>query len=289
METFSGVLVSSGIDYLTCTYRSWELSKPLQILLDEMVRKEHSSGSKIKPWGFAGYKGWHCGGVQCGERDDGWCVRLSGEMARLNWWDFYTESDNITRLDCQCTVKFDCDPTAQVVCHEREAKRFKKKHKCRWEARWIGSTNGSRTLYIGSRNSLQFMRIYNKQAESKSKAYQGCVRYETQFNGVLSSLHAQSMSGKLTVQEACAAKCSEFMVNHGVSRQFSANDMSHVCAPAIEKNYDKSLRWLATQVRPTVQYLISLGLEQEVLESLGLSDELIKSDSRPESETETVH
>lgn len=289
METFRGVAVSSGVDYLTCTYRGAELYKPLQILLDEIVHSEYQSGSKIKPWGFAGYKGWHCGGVQCGDREDGWCVRLSGEVARLNWWDFYCDCDNVTRLDCQVTVRFEDNPTAQVLRHEREAKRYKKKHKCKWEARWIGSTTGGRTLYIGSRSSLQFMRIYNKWIESKQEWYRGCVRYETQFNGILSSLHAQSLSGKLTVQEACAAKCSEFMTNHGVSRQFAANDMSHVCAPAVDKNYDKSLRWLTNQVRPTVQHLIELGMAGEVYNALGLSGAPKEFERVPENATELIN
>jgi len=270
-ENFVGQVVSSGVDWVTCIYKDRELEKRLQIALDELVHQEYADGNKIKPWGMAGYRGWVCGGVQCGEREDGWCVRLSSEVARLNWWDFYQECDNITRLDCQVTVRFPGDPAAMVVKAEQQAKRFKKKHKAKWECRWVGSTDGSRTLYIGSRWSDHFMRIYDKSRQSKNQVFQGCARYEVQFNRWLARYHASRLADKDTVQGGSAARCSAFMMDHGVSQQFPAKDMSHVCASVVPKNSARSLRWLTEQVRPTVQHLISIGLYSEVCAALGVT------------------
>jgi len=288
-ENFAGQVVSSGVDWVTCVYKSQDLEKRLQIALDEIVHEQYASGNKLKPWGLAGYRGWCCGGVQCGEREDGWCVRLSSEVARLNWWDFYQECDNITRLDCQVTVRFPGDPAAMVVKAEQQAKRYKKKHKAKWDCRWVGSTDGSRTLYIGSRWSDHFMRIYDKARQSKLECYQGCARYEVQFNRWLARYHAGRLANQNTVQGGCAARCSAFMVDHGVSRQFPANDMSHVCASAVPKNYERSLRWLTDQVRPTVQHLISIGLYSEVCSSLGVTLQAHSETQTLESENETIN
>jgi len=289
VASLRGTVVSAGIDYLTVTYRPETLTTGLQSILDELLKSEYQSGSKLKPWGMAGYSGWCCGGVQTGTRADGWIVRLSGDVARFNWWDFYEVSDSCTRMDCQVTVKFDCDPSTIVSRHEREVRRFHSVHRPKWKVRWIGNSDGSRTLYLGSRQSEKFMRIYDKQRESGQECFQGCVRYEVQFNGHGARQCARHMGHEVNSAVGCCGEVSAFLQDHACSQWFTANPMSHVCASAHSRNYERTLQWLSNQVRPSVERMIAIGKADEVYRALGLDYRELNAVSREYQDKEFVN
>lgn len=269
-RAFDDELCDIACDYLTSLSTEFDSTNEHHKLATAMFRVEADCGNDIKPWGMSGFKGWKCGHVELGKRDHLFMCRLSGRAAANGWKRMVHVCDRVTRIDVQATIKTGCGPTDRIEFHRREALRFCEKHDDVPIARWIRDNRDGYTLYLGSRESNVFGRIYDKYAREKLDHFLGCVRYEVQFNSRLATSIAFVLERMDSPKPGMAGYISQFLEARGVTPPALDASQLTPCVPRVRTDADRKLAWIKESVRPSVLSLIALGRGQEVLEALGL-------------------
>jgi len=269
----SDVVHDVACDYLTSL--STEVSTPSEHhkLATVLFRTERDFGNDVRPWGMSGFKGWSSGHVQLGKRDELFMCRLSGVAAARSWKTMVQLAEKVTRIDVQATIAPVCGPTQRIDFHRDEALRFCKEHDDIPIARWIQDNRCGYTLYLGSRESNVFGRIYDKHAREHLDHYKGCVRYEVQFNSRLANSVAPVLARLPSPRPAMAGYVSSFLEARGVTPPGLETTELTLCVPRSRTDADRKLAWLSSSVRPSVLSLIAMGRGEEVFRALGLIDD----------------
>lgn len=271
----------AGVDYLTTTWPcSWR-EAPLPAMSEVMGWAAGQLGPAtkqnwVKPWAWQGYVGWTAGGCSVGEKVDSCIVRCSSSVAQ-DWLDKgLPTGHNVSRLDLQLTFWGKSDQDVQIARHNRQARQARKGHEGRpIKITHVKGNGAGDTLYLGSRASETFVRVYNKEKEQVTDAtYEGAIRYEVEFKG----------------ERAAAAR--DALSQRGNSRWYTANVVANECSyrglvlplrasiseraptPGRKPNSDVegALVWLGSQVAPTVRRLLQVVDRDVILEALGLHE-----------------
>jgi DNA relaxase NicK len=189
----------------------------------------------------------------------------------------YKPETRLTRID----LAFDLRDTGFGI----QAKYMNLKHgevKCSTsKADLIVGTTGGTTLYIGSRQSDKFLRIYDKAAEQQIPG--DWVRVELEIKG-----DTARELGKIILlnsSEAQLAKIAKSMLWSMV--QFPDEIWQHLCADSSpvtftisHKKSDNLKSWLADQVAPAIADYLLRGGDKDILDQL---DILIQAQLRRKS------
>jgi hypothetical protein len=70
---------------------------------------------------------------------------------------------------------------------------------------------------------------------------------------------------------AIASLVSTFLEKRGCNVRIPSANNLQLCSSRHRSDNERRLKWLATQVRPSVQLLIAAGCYNEVVEALGIS------------------
>lgn len=273
MDHADDVLVGLGVDYLTATAVEPGGYRPMHSAATALFRVQADEGNEPKPWGMSGFKGWRCGSVEIGRREDETLVRLSSDSAYLSWRKITQHANNISRIDLQATVLPILGPTKTIDKHRREARIDARKSKDKKVVRWIQDNRDGYTLYLGNRTSICFGRIYDKFQQSKMDHYKGCVRYEVQYHNKLALHIASSLASDHQTIPRVTSYIMQFFRGRRLSLDLPGDAWATYRCTRRRSDADKNLEWLRTSVRPTVLRLLALGRGEEVLKSLGLVDE----------------
>lgn len=267
------VLLSVGVDYLTVIETRGIMAADLASCASSLFRNEVERGNVSKGWGMAGFSGFQAGQIQIGKRDDEILVRLSSNLAQRSWRQCYLLATNVSRMDLQVTVNWgkDCGPI--IRRQHRQALRWSKSSNAGTKVRYISSNDGGQTVYLGSRESMRFGRIYDKGVESGLAQFANAVRYEVEFKGKLAQLVASDMASTHAEMSSTVGKVSRFFYDRGVPLQGLQKAHQHESCHRIRSDHSQSLLWLRESVRPCLRRLIRAGKRAEVFEALGLSDE----------------
>jgi len=230
-----------------------------------------------------GYRGQSCGQASWGKRYDGSIVRLSNKMAAQYWAQLSHFANNITRLDLQVTTRPKDGPALTLSRYHNRIRRAAKlpgrppKFKC------IYGPSGPETLYLGSRQSDWFGRIYDKGVESGLPEYKGALRYEVELKRDVSSQVCAILDSVPDAEALMSQLVYKFVSvrTRGVSWRPAAPEsqapgyVRHRSLDRDKGEYRKEL-WLRFCVGPAVRRMVDCGREQDIIEWLGLS---LKSDS----------
>jgi hypothetical protein len=220
-----------------------------------------------KPFTFQGAKGWAAGSVRYAEKFDSraqklWSIiMVTGEQSKEAFKiAVRQEGLKFTRCDIACDI-FLWDKV------EGLARVLKDNYNGRQKVTLIESDTGD-TVYIGSRESEAYLRIYDKSASyalPKGRVW----RWEVEYKRGLAHPAVRE------VEEG-----SEDIIRQMVFREARTKDVpvpiiegsrgikrTSVCASSAEMK----LAWLERQVLPTVSWLQRLGLKEEVMGALQLS------------------
>lgn len=271
-------IVSAGIDYISATIKA---DNPNAIQwynnCTEYIETIARTGIEAVVSRRLGYEGVVVGGSFIGGRDDGYFCTISGERAQAGFNSVYSYNPHVSRLDVQVTVRTPTNDTTTAYA-AREA--VKQANSMLGGARQRNATliedlRGGATCYVGSRGSLQFARIYNKEAESKEEQYQNCWRYEVQLKNALATKTAELFRMSEYAQPMQAAVfVRQWLRKRGIRAPWKA-DAELDALPTLDKHasdVETRLLWLQEQVRPAIRRLLKLGLRDTILECLGLSE-----------------
>lgn len=282
-------IVEAGVDYLAMTvrstaheYESWAASARDAIGL----LAQHGNVPRVG--NFRAYDGVWCGGGFVGEKPDEGFLSVPGSWASRVWPQTYHRDAHYSRLDLQVTVRYpDFDKELSKKCYQwANALNEDRPLKQRRKLKLIEDSDGGSTLYIGSRKSLHFCRLYNKMAASDDPAYENCWRFEVELhNDAASNASTYLYEGARSQPRACASTVWHYFTERGIlapwARESEENAVLPVKAPRTD--IERKLAWLTEQVSPSVALLLEHLPATMVLEALGIgpSAERLPVEGRP--------
>jgi len=272
---YRGALFSS-VDWLTVTTQKPSAGAAWARIFARIARENGEPFTQ--PWSFWGYEGWQTEHCRYGIRKEAqeYILIVSSYPADEVWLEVCPTARSITRIDLAVTISLDAltpgVPEAHYEALDSNTKKGARKYSL------IKNTGGGQTLYVGSRHSDQFGRVYDKGAERGGVAGR-VYRYEV----VLRKDSAPELVKRLLVA-SCIAKDKSLLARKIRSFSWDWFDNREVTPlfqrgteSAIETGsrvrfttIDRKLTWLSQSVSPTVRKLIAAGKTKEVLDALCL-------------------
>lgn len=233
-----------------------------------------------KPWRMLRYTGWRTqsvaglGGIAFGQVDRSRSImQVWGELADRNVMAAVHSGDvRPTRVDYAVTVLFSEQQPA--ISERLDALRELDGN---FTAIVPVSEEGG-TLYVGSRESEKFGRLYDKGAElGQGMPSRLCWRYEVEFKRSCARSAAEIVTCATHPIErikAVIGNVFDFFTRAGV--ECPTLDERVVGYPMVKysvttRSIDRTLNWLSCQVNPALLRLVEEGLQDHALEALGIT------------------
>lgn len=248
-------------EYLGRTVADW---------LGENPYADESSGQN-------GYTGRRIGPVFWGAGYNGACLQVSGAgaekvVALRPYWD------NVARLDIQVTLwyKEDYEDMALRCAEASRCARDVAAHR-RWAVEHKNRFGEGDTCYLGSRKSARFHRIYDKWREAnREESWEYSWRFEVERKEGSGAAYWPDRAGSVPTADYWASIVVSEFADRGVKmpsllpRSLAAEER----VPKGETTNARRLRWLATQVAPSIGKLLRSGVSAlEVAQALAGSTE----------------
>lgn len=241
-------------DYLTLT--TYHNGEGLLSSISELYPKQYGKDVKIK-----GYKGTQWDGLFYGvgkQRNKAhFMLRASGEGAETILFRTRDLSVKCTRIDLQITVWLPQNYQSRKLYDILESPDVE------WPGRRltphiIQSGDGLDTIYVGSRTSERFTRIYTKPDMSGEAAY---LRFEVEFKGNLAHEARRAITEQYGTTKSILRFELErlpYMASRAL-RAFSSvlGDSTHKIKPEFVLGQNKTLDWLEKQVEPAVMRMMN--------------------------------
>lgn len=261
---------SGGVDYIRLTFTDTKLAAYAYERYAEYAAelgRAYTGRAVVEPWGWQGYKGGKVGKASFGLRDDGAILQVSGGWASTPDFDDLPQT-GIPRIDVQVTVwGIDNHSQEPARCAELTDAARKGVPSRPWKVRLENTHGDGDTLYVGSRQSDSFIRIYDKSKESKDEMYEGAVRFEVQFSNEAARIAYKSLSRASFSPHRCAQIVAGSMANRGLGLpEWVSVEEPVLCQVRKEaSDLDTKLLWLRTQVAPTVETLLASGVTYDAV------------------------
>jgi hypothetical protein len=285
-------IVEAGIDYLTMTltdgtedYETWAAGAR------DAVGLLAAHGNVPKPGGFRGFQGVWCGGAFVGDREHDTLLVVPGSWASRLWQNTYHGRAHYSRLDLQVTVRYaDFDKELSKKSYQWAAAMNEDRPlQQRRKLKIIEDSDGGSTLYIGSRSSEHFCRLYNKMAASDDPLYENCWRYEVELhNDSATAASRYIYEGARSQPRAVSSTVWQYFTQRGILTPWPRESEENAVLPRSSPRTDieRKLNWLTTQVQPTVRLLLQHVDASMVLRALGYGPEAQREpvENRPANE-----
>lgn len=268
----------AGVDWITCTTVSDQVgSKWYQIFCRETSPGGLNSIVNNR-WHNGYYAGFTANNIKFGYNPEiGYIMIASSDAANRLHPSLRIKPSRITRLDlCVDIVLPKAQPLAKIAYKQALKKGLSKARKY---TLWSGSDQGS-TLYVGSRQSQQYGRLYDKGVESKMADPGEYWRFEVEYKKPLSMAigdHLDRFDGRALDTEI-TNRVGQWFSDRGVrsADHIAKGIAAPVLAMKVSTTENRKLAWLRTQVSPTVEMLIEAGLGRQVLLNLFQKPESIR-------------
>jgi hypothetical protein len=282
-------IVEAGIDYLAMSlsvtaegYEGWAASARDAIGL----LAQHGNVPRVG--GFRGYDGVWCGGGFVGENEREGFLSVPGSWASRLWGSTYHRSAHYSRLDLQVTVRYaQFDKELSKKCYQQaSALNEERPLRQRRKLRILEDSDGGSTLYVGSRKSEHFCRLYNKMAASDDPAYADCWRFEVELhNDSATAASTYLYEGSRSQPRAVSSTVWHYFTERGILAPWERESEENAVLPrsAPRSDIETKLAWLGAQVSPTVRLLLEHLPANMVMEALGIgpASEPLPVENRP--------
>lgn len=262
--------IDAGIDWLTLTSVGGMQTEVLLKLGSALVADRKRDGFAEQPYGAGGYRGFSCGGVRYGSRgDDEAILILSGLEADRNF-RMIPHLDRLTRIDIQMTVEMPIAKPAFARLLYEELKDQHDADEYRYNLRLIQGLTGD-TLYIGSRRSSTFVRVYDKSKDIDGAEPGQFWRFEAEYKRhkpfAVALRVKQADSKKAAIETLVCSEMQKRGVPLNIQRTIAFDPFR---VPRKETTVTNQLAWLRKSVRPLVRRLAIDGYYKEALRALGV-------------------
>lgn len=272
---------AAHVDWITTTWRAGaiDLEAALTDSMYAWACKYLRGGRAANPlltWAWQGYIGWQVGSLCWGERVDGFIVRVSGDLAAAYWQDERPIGHNISRIDLCVDIWHGTGLDDIIALHKDTALEERARRPGRpYKVAHVNSFGNGDTLYLGSRASEIYVRIYNKERESDGEErYNGCIRYEVEFKDDTANETVYRGGARLRSARGIAQAVAGVLVGRGVvlpSDVLLSPSVAHI-ARRVDTPDEAKLEWLRRGVAPSVKHLLNSVGRDAILDALGLGD-----------------
>jgi len=276
METASKN-VHERIDWVTAVAKQPEVKRRLfEVMRVYLDHEKETTGEVAESWSFRGYFGWKLPHVRWGTRADSDIMIGSGELAPEVYHIIFDSGacDNVSRIDLAVTCALQTPANLAIEYYDEVKRLSGKAGVCKRQYALIQNTAQGQTLYVGSRQSTQFGRVYDKGMQQKALQFKAgeLWRFEVEFKDERAYKVARQLK---EVQVGVIANC--------VHKWFSGRHIAPIWpfGSSVEEIIDTTqeatlasdeatLRWLSTQVKPSIIRLSAKGKLEQVFYSLDL-------------------
>lgn len=221
-----------------------------------------------RPWGMHGYRGKQRRSIRVGLKEDRAILSATGPHSHRLVSLAKALPVKFTRIDLQITTVMDSpiQNLAKSTLHSGNLQSEIERGKL-WLS-YVNSPDGD-TLYINKRTSPTFGRIYDKSrdfSEVRGKIW----RYETEVKEELADRIGQVLVNVEKLNEFCADYVASWFADREICVPIEPRSKPSIPkVPTNPAGIDQTLFWLSKQVRPSLEWLISIGLKPKVEEALG--------------------
>ena len=279
MAESSVTIIESQADWLTGACVTKDRADALRHYAADLANEEERDGNKLSRFSVQSYQGARVGRVACAEAEGGrTLIQLSGDLAAKQLHTVLPMLDHITRIDLAVTVRTpEPDKTVADNAWEMASWYFDEHPRSAAPWRLQHKTKGD-TTYVGSRNSDKFLRVYNKEAEcrqahdTKNLAhYLNCWRYEIEIKGKPSGLTAARVDAAPDPETYVRGAMTAYLKLHGIEPIYTDASPA-IILPGFTRRSDADSRlWnIATNVRPSFDWLRDAGYAADALAALGI-------------------
>lgn len=246
---------TGSVDYFSAT-TSWRMEIPAMEAVAEQlcVMSVIAGGVRVKA-GSQGYRGWRCGSLFFGVREDGAWLEVRGGLADIAFSRAFGQGWNVSRLDVAVTAWFDTDPSELVMKVRDQADVNHKAADKKWTARprLVDGMGEGNTFYVGSAASDKMIRVYDKQRQTGDAEYEKAIRFEVQFRRDKAKAGAARLWAANNHVSACAALVAAELQAWRVPYPYVVNvSMSPVLVSYTAPDLDTKMRWFEEQVAAAV-------------------------------------
>lgn len=272
-------ILESGIDWLTVTAPRGQYADSMIALAEPLLHEQLDQGNRVSLWKGSGYHGRTSGAVSLGVGREGSIVTLKSREAACNAEPFLRGDYRVTRLDLQTTC-FDESKMAHRWEVEYALVQSSKKRSGRpISAHLRLDSRGGSSLYLGSPKSDIIARGYDKGIEAKIAQAGECQRFEVQYRRRYAKLQAHRLNQSKDTAHYIAHTVTTFFKARGVSvprvkkgAPERLDEYEALYSKRAASDEERSLKWLGTLVRPSIERLIDSGKRAEVMRALGLDE-----------------
>jgi hypothetical protein len=271
-----GTIVDVGIDWITATLRREDPGyAEWRGRCIDFANWAQTDGNERRDTVRLGYEGQSIGSIFIGQREADGIVIVSSEKAKAAFRFLWVAGLHVSRLDLQTTVS-GLDTGVQVGKAARAAAASVNPPEGEIGHRKIhvhDDDDGGYTLYVGSRQSPWFGRFYNKHAQAPDDYEPGTWRYEVQtHNHVATQLSEQLQLMNGSLDSVIAGAVWTWWAERGVKPLYTRPDDNFEIVGPRPHTSDaaRKLKWLSTQVRPTIKWLLGVADRDILMEALGL-------------------
>lgn len=270
MRNQDSEVIEASVDYVTISGKSeqiYGLQSSLQVLLDHY----HEEGHKAKQVSNHGYSGWQLGPVKFLDNGEYGYVQASGDPAGFVASVAGGYDLRCTRIDFQVTIKH--EPENGQTIGEIVYSDALKHPTCPSPTRILSPAGGD-TVYIGSRISDRFARVYRKDSEDRDGGWpRHTWRYELELKKPRSQKAWRSMLDIPSNERAkhIIALIGNYCGMRGIFFPVTSDMASGINDTLRRKKtpLERKLTWIRDGVSPTILELFDAGLAKDVLEALG--------------------
>lgn len=265
-------IVDAGVDWFTCTAKASESALQMDVRASEELQRQYQSGVKLVPQtrqGFAGSAGNH---FFFGRREHDVMVQSGGPLSDELLPVMVPLASNVSRLDVQVTLFTE----GEVANLARDTWSHLKSipngnGRPRSFSLIVGHPVGQ-TLYVNSRSSDNFGRIYDKGVQADLGPAGLLWRYEVELKRKV-ALHRARESALLNQrQDYAISLVHQWMTDRGVQPPWE-NQSGLTCKRMVLESADSSvLSWFDETLSKTVATAIKLHGLKAVLASLHLQN-----------------
>lgn len=261
---------SCKVDWLTLTATDPNKRSAFLAYASALLARGLPGGNDERPWKWKGYHGVHCGELTYGRRDDSDIIQLSSALAEEQFKTVWPLADHCTRIDLAVDVKVEEEVSTYIGKHNLEANEYRESKRPALSITCIENNRKPATLYIGSRVSDIFARIYDKYLECGLDDYRQTIRYELEIKGDPAQRTFTSLGAAPNRAAAIASGVRQYLVRRGIEPQFSGVDGA-MCIQSVRASTDDASRlaWLSSGVRPAIVKLLQTYKPETLLAALG--------------------
>lgn len=208
----------------------------------------------------------------------GYILVVSGQDANYIWPMAYPVPHRVTRVDL--AVDIGLNAASDLARANYQHLSLLEDDKRRSYSLFINNRGGS-TLYVGSRHSMQYGRLYDKGVESGCGDPGEYWRFEVEYkkpiaNGIIAELAKIDADDRATaIKDTVGAWYQKRRVD--LPDVFDSSNAIDIMVQQRITTADKKLTWLRTQVQPTVRMLVEAGYGKDVMHSLMLDENTLKT------------